>query len=143
VWTKETANRLCSQLPAGIFPTRNIQQQPFLTKFPAAAQMTFTQADRLAGKAHPMLEVHRVALNDGLHASLILENGRISKLVSPSGEVAVLCWEAEKHGACDLAKPAECTAPANSPVKCDFNLKLLAISTASSAQSGQLMCLCF
>ena len=43
-----------------------------------------------------MLEVRRVALNDGSHASLILENGRISKLVSPSGEVARLNWEDDK-----------------------------------------------
>lgn len=43
-----------------------------------------------------MLEVRRVALHDGSHASLILENGRISKLVAPSGEVARLHWEEDK-----------------------------------------------
>lgn len=58
--------------------------------------MTYTLADRAAAEGHPMLEVRRVALNDGSHASLILENGRISKLVSPSGEVARLHWEGEK-----------------------------------------------
>ncbi len=50
-----------------------------------------------AGALHPMLEVKRVTLDDGLHASLILENGRICKLVSPSGEVAVLKWEGEQE----------------------------------------------
>lgn len=55
--------------------------------------MTYTLADRAAAEGHPTLEVRRVALNDGSHASLILENGRISKLVAPSGEVARLHWE--------------------------------------------------
>ncbi|CAL8461853.1 g1384 [Coccomyxa elongata] len=55
--------------------------------------MTYTLADRAAAEGRPMLEVRRVALNDGSHASLILENGRISKLVAPSGEVARLHWE--------------------------------------------------
>ena len=45
---------------------------------------------------NPMLEVKRVPLDDGLHASLILENGCISKLVLPSGEVAVLKWEGKQ-----------------------------------------------
>lgn len=57
--------------------------------------MGYKEADR-AGAGYPTLEVKRVALNDGLHASLILENGRISKLVSPSGEVAVLKWEGDQ-----------------------------------------------
>lgn len=54
--------------------------------------MGYNDLDR-AGAKHPTLEVKRVTLEDGLHASLILENGRICKLVSPSGEVAVLQWE--------------------------------------------------
>lgn len=57
--------------------------------------MGFTEVDR-AGARHPTLEVKRVTLDDGLHASLILENGRICKLVSPSGEVAVLQWERDQ-----------------------------------------------
>lgn len=77
-------------------------------------RMTYTSADRAAAQAHPMLEVHRVALNDGLHASLILENGRISKLVSPSGEVALVCWEAEMPAQRDTtpagATPSQQTA---------------------------------
>ncbi len=57
--------------------------------------MGYNELDR-AGARHPTLEVKRVTLEDGLHASLILENGRICKLVSPSGEVAVLQWEQDK-----------------------------------------------
>ncbi len=55
--------------------------------------MTYTLADRAAAEGHPVLEVRRVALHDGSHASLILKNGRISKLVAPSGQVARLHWE--------------------------------------------------
>ncbi len=58
--------------------------------------MTYTLADRAAAEGRPTLEVRRVALNDGSHASLILENGRISKLVAPSGEVARLHWEEDE-----------------------------------------------
>ena len=57
--------------------------------------MGYRESDR-TGARHPMLEVKRVTLEDGLHASLILENGRICKLVSPSGEVAVLKWEGDQ-----------------------------------------------
>jgi len=55
--------------------------------------IAFIIADRAAADMQPKLEVRRVVLEDGLHASIILENGRMSKLVSPSGEVAVLQWE--------------------------------------------------
>ena len=57
--------------------------------------MGYNELDR-TGARHPTREVKRVTLEDGLHASLILENGRICKLVSPSGEVAVLQWEVDQ-----------------------------------------------
>ena len=56
--------------------------------------MGLKEVDR--AEINPMLEVKRVPLDDGLHASLILENGCISKLVLPSGEVAVLKWEGKQ-----------------------------------------------
>lgn len=55
--------------------------------------MGFTEADYAASQAGPALQVRRVRLEGGLHASLILENGRISKLVSPDGSVALLQWQ--------------------------------------------------
>ena len=67
-----------------------------------------------AGSMHPMLEVKRVTLDDGLHASLILENGRICKLVSPSGEVAVLKWEREQES----PRPAPASASRLHPIRC-------------------------
>ena len=45
------------------------------------------------------LQVRRVALQGGQHASLILEHGRISKLVTPEGEVAVLQWQGKDANA--------------------------------------------
>lgn len=78
-----------------------------------AGTMGFREVDR-AGAAHPMLEVKRVTLDDGLHASLILENGRISKLVSPSGEVAVLKWEGDQIS----PRPSAASASRAAPPRC-------------------------
>ena len=76
--------------------------------------MGLKEVERVA--INPMLEVKRVPLDDGLHASLILENGCISKLVLPSGEVAVLKWEGKQDsprpsssGNSTIARP-RCTA---------------------------------
>ena len=40
-----------------------------------------------------------VALEGGQHATLILEHGRTSKLVSPEGEVAMLPWQRKNANA--------------------------------------------
>ena len=53
--------------------------------------MGLTQADRV--QSHSGQQVRLVALDWGQHAFLILEHGRVSKLVSPEGEVAVLQWQ--------------------------------------------------
>ena len=75
--------------------------------------MSDKESDR-AGSMHRMLEVKRVTLDGGLHASLILENGRICKLVSPSGEVAVLKWEGEQES----PRPAPASVTRLTPTRC-------------------------
>ena len=59
--------------------------------------MGLTEADRVQRGSR--LQVRLVALEGGQHATLILEHGRISKLVSPEGEVAMLQWQGKDANA--------------------------------------------